>query len=314
MVRAGSARPAGGLFRRRAAAAGRADPGSRGRGDRRSGRRRSLAAASPARSASSAKRRWRSTPPAASPRSRCARATASPAARSSLGLDPTSLSAAAASARAEADRARADYRRLSGLFAKGWVTAPRVETARASAAAGRGAAATDRLRCRPRHDSRAFGRRRPAPPRRTRADHQPGPDHPDPRRSGDRLCIATAAVGCRSWPHQPRPARRSDHPGAGQPGLCRQRFRSRRARRCRHRHLPRRTGAAGAARSAFGVDRLGGAAAGTRRQRAAAWRCRRRRCSARAPTKALSMSSIRRHRSSGCARSGSAGSTTAPSP
>ncbi len=50
-------------------------------------------------------------------------------------LDPTSLSAAAASARAEADRARADYRRLSGLFAKGWVTAPRVETARATAAA-----------------------------------------------------------------------------------------------------------------------------------------------------------------------------------
>ncbi len=50
-------------------------------------------------------------------------------------LDPTSLSAAANSARAEADRARADYRRLSGLFAKGWVTAPRVETARATAAA-----------------------------------------------------------------------------------------------------------------------------------------------------------------------------------
>ncbi len=50
-------------------------------------------------------------------------------------LDPTSLSAAAASARAEAERARADYRRLSGLFDKGWVTAPRVETARATAAA-----------------------------------------------------------------------------------------------------------------------------------------------------------------------------------
>ena len=50
-------------------------------------------------------------------------------------LDPTSLSAAANSARAEADRARADYRRLAGLFDKGWVTAPRVETARAAVAA-----------------------------------------------------------------------------------------------------------------------------------------------------------------------------------
>jgi RND family efflux transporter MFP subunit len=50
-------------------------------------------------------------------------------------LDPTSLAAAANSARAEAARADADYRRLSGLFAKGWVTAPRVETARATAAA-----------------------------------------------------------------------------------------------------------------------------------------------------------------------------------
>ena len=50
-------------------------------------------------------------------------------------LDPTSLAAAANSARAEADRARADYRRLAGLFDKGWVTAPRVETARAAAAA-----------------------------------------------------------------------------------------------------------------------------------------------------------------------------------
>lgn len=50
-------------------------------------------------------------------------------------LDPTSLAAAATSARAEADRARADYRRLAGLFDKGWVTAPRVETARAAVAA-----------------------------------------------------------------------------------------------------------------------------------------------------------------------------------
>lgn len=52
-------------------------------------------------------------------------------------LDPTSLAAADTSARAEAARAEADYRRLSGLYAKGWVTAPRVETARASAAAAR---------------------------------------------------------------------------------------------------------------------------------------------------------------------------------
>jgi RND family efflux transporter MFP subunit len=50
-------------------------------------------------------------------------------------LDPTSLAAAANSARAEAGRADADFRRLSGLFAKGWITAPRVETARATAAA-----------------------------------------------------------------------------------------------------------------------------------------------------------------------------------
>ncbi len=52
-------------------------------------------------------------------------------------LDPTSLSAASSSARAEADRAEADYRRLNGLYAKGWVTAPRVDTARAAAAAAR---------------------------------------------------------------------------------------------------------------------------------------------------------------------------------
>lgn len=52
-------------------------------------------------------------------------------------LDPTSLAAADSSARAEADRADADYRRVAALFKQGWVTAPRVETARASAAAAR---------------------------------------------------------------------------------------------------------------------------------------------------------------------------------
>jgi RND family efflux transporter MFP subunit len=52
-------------------------------------------------------------------------------------LDPTSLAAASASARAEAARADADLQRLSGLYAKGWVTAPRVESARATAAAAR---------------------------------------------------------------------------------------------------------------------------------------------------------------------------------
>lgn len=52
-------------------------------------------------------------------------------------LDPTSLGAASASARAEAERADADYRRLAGLFEKGWVTAPRVESARAAAIAAR---------------------------------------------------------------------------------------------------------------------------------------------------------------------------------
>ncbi len=52
-------------------------------------------------------------------------------------LDPTSLGAAAASARAEATRADADYRRLADLGKKGWVTAPRVESARAAAAAAR---------------------------------------------------------------------------------------------------------------------------------------------------------------------------------
>jgi RND family efflux transporter MFP subunit len=50
-------------------------------------------------------------------------------------LDPTSLSAAESSARAEAVRAEADYRRLAGLYKQGWVTAPRVESARAAAAA-----------------------------------------------------------------------------------------------------------------------------------------------------------------------------------
>ena len=50
-------------------------------------------------------------------------------------LDLTSLGAASASARAEALRAEADYKRLADLAAKGWVTAPRVESARAAAAA-----------------------------------------------------------------------------------------------------------------------------------------------------------------------------------
>ena len=52
-------------------------------------------------------------------------------------LDTTSLGATAAAAAAEAARAEADYRRLAGLSAKGWVTAPRMETARAAAAAAR---------------------------------------------------------------------------------------------------------------------------------------------------------------------------------
>jgi RND family efflux transporter MFP subunit len=52
-------------------------------------------------------------------------------------LDPTSLSAANSSARAEAARAEADLKRLESLYQKGWVTAPRVETARAAAAAAR---------------------------------------------------------------------------------------------------------------------------------------------------------------------------------
>ena len=50
-------------------------------------------------------------------------------------LDPTGLDASQASARAEATRANADYRRLQSLFEKGWVTAPRLDSARASAAA-----------------------------------------------------------------------------------------------------------------------------------------------------------------------------------
>ncbi len=52
-------------------------------------------------------------------------------------LDPTSLAAASNLAVAEAVRAEADYKRLEGLFAKGWVTAPRVESARATAVAAR---------------------------------------------------------------------------------------------------------------------------------------------------------------------------------
>jgi RND family efflux transporter MFP subunit len=47
-------------------------------------------------------------------------------------LDTTSLGAAQASARAEVVRAAADVKRAEDLFAKGWVTAPRVEQARAT--------------------------------------------------------------------------------------------------------------------------------------------------------------------------------------
>lgn len=50
-------------------------------------------------------------------------------------LDPTGLDASQASARAEAVRANADAKRLQTLFDKGWVTAQRLETAKASAAA-----------------------------------------------------------------------------------------------------------------------------------------------------------------------------------
>lgn len=50
-------------------------------------------------------------------------------------LDPTGLDASQASAKAESVRAAADYRRLQSLFAKGWVTAQRLESARAAAAA-----------------------------------------------------------------------------------------------------------------------------------------------------------------------------------
>lgn len=50
-------------------------------------------------------------------------------------LDITSLDANQASAQAEVVRARADLARLEDLFRKGWVTAPRVEQARATMAA-----------------------------------------------------------------------------------------------------------------------------------------------------------------------------------
>ncbi len=50
-------------------------------------------------------------------------------------LDPTGLDASQASARAESVRAVADYRRLQSLFDKGWVTAQRLESARAAAVA-----------------------------------------------------------------------------------------------------------------------------------------------------------------------------------
>lgn len=50
-------------------------------------------------------------------------------------LDATALDAAGQSARAEVVRARADLARAEDLFASGWVTAPRVEQARATLAA-----------------------------------------------------------------------------------------------------------------------------------------------------------------------------------
>lgn len=50
-------------------------------------------------------------------------------------LDITSLGATQASAQAELVRARSDLARLEDLFKKGWVTAPRVEQARATMAA-----------------------------------------------------------------------------------------------------------------------------------------------------------------------------------
>jgi RND family efflux transporter MFP subunit len=52
-------------------------------------------------------------------------------------LDLTSLDASTSTARAELVRAAADHGRLQGLFDKGWVTAPRVETARATLEAAR---------------------------------------------------------------------------------------------------------------------------------------------------------------------------------
>ncbi len=52
-------------------------------------------------------------------------------------LDPTSLSASTSTAGAELARATADYQRLKGLFDKGWVTAPRVESSRATLEAAR---------------------------------------------------------------------------------------------------------------------------------------------------------------------------------
>ena len=52
-------------------------------------------------------------------------------------LDPTGIDASQASAQAEAVRADADFRRLQTLLAKGWVTAQRVDTARAAAAVAR---------------------------------------------------------------------------------------------------------------------------------------------------------------------------------
>lgn len=60
-------------------------------------------------------------------------------------LDLTSLDANTATATAELARAEADYQRLNGLFEKGWVTAPRVETARAALEAARAGARQTRF-------------------------------------------------------------------------------------------------------------------------------------------------------------------------
>ncbi|WP_193743254.1 efflux RND transporter periplasmic adaptor subunit [Sandarakinorhabdus sp. AAP62] len=60
-------------------------------------------------------------------------------------LDTTALGANQASAAAEVVRAQADVRRAEDLFAKGWVTAPRVEQARATMAAAQARARAARF-------------------------------------------------------------------------------------------------------------------------------------------------------------------------